>query len=351
MPAINLKRRASLLESEIEKNKLDSFLVTNGTNVSYLSGFRGHDSIILITGKKRYFITDSRYVEEAGEEVRGFDIRLVRESTYRTIADIVRSDRLKNLGFESMDLPYGAAERLKQAAGSKVLKPVKGLVEGIRAVKDAGEIGLIRKSIALAKSVMAKIIKLARPGAVEDALARMAELEFINKGAHPAFRPIVASGTRSSKPHALPSRARIPKDGVVMIDLGCNLNGYNSDMTKTVFTGRVRDKFKNIYGIVERAQQLAIEKIAPGKRASEIDFAARGHIHKNGFGKYFGHSLGHGVGMDVHEDPGISRISETVLRPGMVFTVEPAIYVPTLGGVRIEDMVLVTDKGCEVLTR
>lgn len=350
MPGVNFNVRLSRLRDEMEKAKLDSLLVTDRTNVSYLSGFRGDDSVILITGKKRYFITDSRYIEEAEEDLRGFDIRLVRESTYRTIADLVKSWRLKSLGFESMNLPYGVAERLKQAIGLKVTRPVKGLVETVRVLKDAREIELIKKSIRLAKDVLAKVAKLAKPGAAEDVLAKIAELEFINRGAHPAFLPIVASGARSSKPHAAPTAAKIPKDSVVMIDLGCNLNGYNSDITKTLFTGR-QDKITKIYSVVKEAQALAIEKIAPGKRASEIDFAARGHIHKNGFGKYFGHSLGHGVGMDVHEDPGISRISETVLRPGMVFTVEPAIYIPKLGGVRIEDMVLVTDKGCEVLTR
>lgn len=343
-------KRLSRLKDEMLKLGLDSFLVTNPTNVSYLSGFRGHDSSLLITRKRGCFLTDSRYFEEAAGEVRGFDIRLVRESTYSQIADIIKAQKLKRVGFESMSLPYAVAERLKGIVGAGKLEGVKGLVEECRAVKDDREIELIRRSIRLAKAVLEKILKLAGPGSSEDELTRLIELEFIKKGAHAAFAPIVASGPRSSMPHAISSRAMIRKNSLVMIDLGCSLDGYNSDITKTLYTGRTKGRLEKIFDVVRRAQSLAIERIRPGKRASEIDYAARGHIHKNGFGKYFGHSLGHGVGMDVHEEPTISKMSKVILKPGMVFTIEPAIYIPKLGGVRIEDMVLVTNNGCEVLT-
>jgi len=190
-----------------------------------------------------------------------------------------------------------------------------------------------------------------RPGATEEALARQAEIEFLKNGARPAFDPIVASGENSSKPHATPGHARLRKDSFVMIDMGCRLGGYCSDMTRTVILGAMKERFAAIYPVVRAAQKKAMEKVKPGARISEVDFAARGYIHSKGFGKYFGHSTGHGVGMDIHEQPAVSRTNGGLLKKGMVMTIEPAIYLPGFGGVRIEDMVLVTAKGCELLTQ
>ena len=349
---IRYSARQSHFEDEIRAMRLDSFLVTNQTNVSYLSGFRGHDAVILFAKGKRYFITDSRYIEEAREDVKGFRIELVRESTYRTLGELVKAMRLKRIGFESMNLPFGVVERLKEALTSRsALRPFRGVIEDLRSIKDSAEIELIKKSIRLAKNVLANVIKKVKPGVSEDLLAGFIRQEFNRKGADSAFDPIVASGAHSSKPHARPRRSRIRPNSFVMIDIGCRLDGYNSDITKTLCVGKPPARFRKIYDIVKRAQALAIGKIAPGKSASEIDFAARGYIFKKGFGGNFGHSLGHGVGMDVHEEPTISKMSKAVLKPGMVFTVEPAIYIPGFGGIRIEDMVLVTDKGCEILSK
>jgi len=352
MPAINYTKRQSLFENKIHGLGLDAFLVTNQTNVSYLSGFRGHDAVALFAKGKRYLITDSRYIEEAQEDAKGFRIELVRESTYRTLGELVKAARLKRIGFESMNLPFGVVERLKEALpGRMALRPFRGVVEGFRSVKDRAEVELIKKSVRLAKSVLADIEKKVRPGVSEGYLAEFIRQGFIKKGAVPGFDPIVASGANSSKPHARPTTAKIRDNSFVMVDIGCRLNGYNSDITKTLRVGKPAPRFKKIYEIVSAAQKLAIEKIAPGKNASEIDFAARGYICREGFGRNFGHSLGHGVGMDVHEEPTISKMSRAVLKAGMVFTVEPAIYIPGFGGIRIEDMVLVTDKGVEVLTK
>ena len=344
-------KRVRLLEGAIRNFKLDSFLVTNETNVSYVSGFRGHDSILLIVPGEKFFITDSRYVEQAREELEGFEVKLVASSTYTTIEELVGKLRLKRVGFESMNLPYEVATRLKDLLGKAELLPAKNIVENVRAIKDRGEVEKIRDSISLTKNVLDKIMSLIRPGLSEQYLSRTVELEFIKQGARPGFEPIVAAGANSSKPHAIPTDAKIADDSFVMIDIGCNLNGYNSDLTRMALLGKAKDKFKKIYNIVRTAKELAIEKIRPGVKISEIDIAARRYIQKNGFGKYFGHSLGHGVGMEVHEQPTISKVSKGILSPGMVFTIEPAIYIPKFGGVRIEDMVLVTDKGSEVLSR
>ena len=346
-----LSRRIALLKDELRKKRLDSFLVTKDVNVSYLSGFSGHDAIVIVTPARSFFITDSRYIEEAGDSVKGFEIRLARQSLYEGIKDIAAEYKLKRIGFESMDLPYEVANRLKSLVPRSELVPVKDLIEDLRAVKDPEEAKLIRGAIALTKDILERVGPFIKPGVTEEALARKIEIEFLSAGAKSSFDIIVAAGANSSKPHAAPTARKISKDSIVMLDIGCVLNSYNSDMTRMFVTGKIGPRMKKIYDIVRTAQAMAIEAIRPGVPIAKIDAVARQYIHKCGFGKYFGHALGHGVGLEVHEKPMISAVSQGVIKPGMVFTVEPAIYMPKFGGVRIEDMVLVTDKGCEILSK
>ncbi len=345
-----LERRIALLSIEIEKRRLDALLVTSRANVTYLSGFLGDDACILATKKKKYFLTDSRYIEDARQSIKGFEIILVKKSTYEALTEVIKAESPAKLGFESMNLPYEVATRLKKHSGDARLVPVKGLVEGQRAVKDDFEIRLIKDSVRAAKYVLKCAMELVRPGVSEDHIARFIEIEFINSGARTAYDVIVASGANSSMPHARPGDARIKKNSFVMIDLGCVKNGYCSDMTRMAVVGKPSPRFKKIYDIVRKAHDMAIEMVEPGVMIADLDLKARGYIQKKGFGKCFGHSLGHGVGMEVHEEPSISKYREGLLKPGMVFTIEPAIYIPGFVGIRIEDMVLVTDKGCEVLT-
>lgn len=345
------EKRIAILRKEMDERSLDSFLVTNETNVSYLSGFEGRDSSLLITRYRKIFLTDSRYIEEAESELKRFDIEMVKVSNYETIDGLIRKNNLKKIGFESMDLPYEVVKRLKGMIGRSRLIACKGLIEAFRAVKDAGEIKLIRKSIRLTKKVLDKVLRELKPGLSEKYLSGQIEVEFINAGGRAAFPPIVACGANSSKPHARSGDTKIKKDSFVMVDIGCSLNHYSSDCTRMVLLGKVKEKLKRIYNIVHEAEEIAIGMIRPGVRISEVDLAARRHIEENGFGKFFGHSLGHGVGLEVHEKPAISRLNQDTLKPCMVFTVEPAIYIPGFGGVRIEDMVLVTENAHEVLTR
>lgn len=350
-PVIDRKRRLALLKTGIKTQGLDSLLVTDETNVSYLSGFTGHDSMILVTLDKDFFITDSRYLEDALNTLTGFEIKLVERSTYDTLGEIVKKGRLKKIGFEAMDLAYGVAIKLGTLIKGAKFSPCKDLVEKIRSVKDAAEIAMIRDSVRLNAKVFESISKEVRPGISEKRLAAMIETSFIEAGAKAAFDPIIASGENASKPHAVPVDIKIENNSFVMIDMGAKLNGYCSDLTRMITLGKVKEKFKNIYNIVSDSQEMAIEKVRPGVKLCDVDAAARDHITAKGFGKYFSHSLGHGVGLSVHEKPTVSSVSEGSVLPGMVFTIEPAIYIPKFGGVRIEDMVLVTDKGCEVLTR
>ena len=345
------RRRLQNLRRELRKKELDSFLVTNETNVTYLSGFKGNDSLILITPDSQFFLTDSRYTEEAKDAVRDFNIVEVPSSFYETLGNIIRNNRIKKMGFESMNLPFEVAKKLEGHVRPAGISPVSNLVETLRAVKDKKEIDHIKNSVRITKEVLEKTIKAVRPGEKERSLSDRIECEFIKKGARASFEPIVACGKNSSKPHAHPGGAKVAKDDFVMMDIGCAFNHYNSDITRMVLIGKVRNKIKEIYGIVRTAQEKAIESIKPGKKVSDVDFAGRNYINKKGYGKFFGHSMGHGVGMDVHEEPSVSRRNTDILRPGMVFTIEPAIYIPGLGGVRIEDMALVTEKGYEILTK
>jgi len=343
-------KRLSRLKVAMKDRRLDSMLVTGDKNVCYLSDFEGSDAALMITPKRRYFITDSRFIEDAKKNIKGFEILCVRESTYKTISEIIKDERLKRVGFESMGLPYEVAVRLKGGIGEAALVGVKNLIENLRAIKDSDEIGLIKRSVKLVRKVFSGITASLKPGVSEEWIKKTVEIEFIKNGASAAFEPIVASGSNSSKPHAIATGKLLRKNDIVMVDIGARLAGYNSDMTRTVFLGHVKQKLLNMYSVVKKAHDLALNSIKPGVKISKVDRAARGYIAEKGFGKYFGHSLGHGVGMDVHELPTISGSGDGTLSEGMIFTIEPAIYIPGFGGIRIEDMVLVTKNGYEILT-
>lgn len=344
------KFRLKKLRIELKKRGLGSLIVTNETNVRYLSGFRGGDSLVVVTPDSQFFLTDSRYKEEAGDSVGGFTVVEVTTSTYDCLSEIIKKNRIKKIGFDSLNLPYEVARRLAGCVRPARLVPAKNIIENFRAIKDLSEIEAIKRSVNVTRAVLRKVAVKIRPGISERSIGDFIECEFIRRGARIAFETITARGKNCSKPHAHATEERIARNDVVMLDMGCRLDLYNSDITRMVFIGKVKDKIKEIYGIVRAAQSAAIEKIRPGAKISDIDFAGRGYIERKGYGKFFGHSLGHGIGMDVHEEPSISKKNDNILKSGMVFTVEPAIYLPKLGGVRIEDMALVTDKGCEVLT-
>jgi len=346
-----MSSRIALLNNDLTKRRLDGFIVTDPVNVKYLSGFMGHDSVILVTANKNYFFTDSRYVEEAKKGLKAFEVQLVNCSMAKSIAEAAADRKVKRLGFEAMNIPYAVAERLKSSFQNIELVPTTDVIGNLRAVKDRGEITRIKASIKLAKLVMKKVSRMIQPGLTETSIARAVEMEFINEGAKTAFDTIAASGPNSSMPHARAGSRKILANDFVMMDMGCVLDNYCSDITRMFTTGRSSNKYKKICEIVQDAHDIAIKKIKPGVSIADVDAAARDYIKSKGFGTAFGHSLGHGIGLEVHEEPTISGSSAGTLKTGFVFTVEPAIYLPGFGGVRIEDVVLVTDSGCEVLTR
>lgn len=340
------------LKKILKKKGAGSFLITQPDNCRYISGYRADDAYLLITPDSNFIITDFRYKQEA-LAVKGFHLRLVENDFKKTLLGILKDLRISHVGFESSHLTYSRAVMLKGAlAAQKIeLEPLEGVVEGIRICKDPEEIKEIKKAIAVARKAWEKIKGIISTGISERKTA--AEIDRLIKvcGADKsAFDTIVASGKNSSRPHAAVTDKTIKKGEAVMVDFGICLNSYNCDLTRMVFLGKIQGLLSDIYNICMEAQRLAIKKIRPGIAAGSIDKAARDYIASKGFGSNFGHSLGHGVGLAVHELPRISAKSTDILEPGMVFTVEPGIYIEGTGGARAEDMVLVTEKGSEILT-
>lgn len=343
----------SSLKYKLKKENLDGVLISDPANVSYLSGFRGGDSYILLTGKKDFFITDFRYLEQAKSETDGFVLETADGiSHFDLIAGLIQKNKLGKVGFEAKRISYGEVSKIRDRLKKAEFLPTYDLVESFRVIKTRAEIKLIKKAIQIDLSAFKQIADKVKAGNKERDLASMMEYQMrLNGAASASFETIVLSGRNSSLPHGRPSEKSIKSNELVLIDAGANFNGYNSDLTRIFFLGRIQPILKKIYCVVKTAQEKAIKAIKPGIMAARVDAIARGHIKKYGWDKFFGHGLGHGVGRKVHEAPSISTRSKYILKPGMVFTVEPAVYIPGVGGVRIEDMVLVTQKGVEVLSR
>jgi Xaa-Pro aminopeptidase/Xaa-Pro dipeptidase len=295
--------------------------------------------------------TDFRYTEAARNEVSGYEVEIYKESLLKSIARRLSRLKVKRLGFEAVSLPYAYYADLRKETRGIALVPTRGCIEGLRAVKDRDELTLIKNAAAVVERVLRKVKLFLKTGVSESEVALQIDCLMRKEGADKeSFDTIVAFGESSSMPHAKLSQRRLKRGDTVLIDLGCSVRGYSSDLTRTFFFTSINARQKKVYEAVLGAQQKAISVIRPGIAAAEIDKAARRYISARGYGKEFGHALGHGVGREVHEMPRISSKSEEKVREGMVFTVEPGIYIPGWGGVRIEDMVAVTADGCEVLT-
>lgn len=346
-------RAISKLRQQLFSQKVDAFLITKGVNVSYLTHFLG-TAQLLVSASKQFLIIDFRFIEQAHREAKSFQIwqcqnfRPLEES----ISRLVKKLKLKKLGFEAAALPYRFYHQLKHALEPVKLIPTTNIVEKLRTIKSPQEIKNLQKAASFAVQTLSFARKIIEPGKREGNIAAKLQY-FMHKlgAADSAFDIIVASGKRSSLPHAPVSRKIIKENEVVLVDLGCRISGYNSDLTRMVFLGKISGKIKQLYEIVLRAQQQAVKIIKAGVKICQIDKVARQYITAEGFGVFFGHALGHGIGREVHEYPSISPENHDILKEGMVLTVEPAVYLPGVGGVRIEDMVLVTKTGSEVLTK
>lgn len=352
--ANHLARRRKLLR-ELKRRGLDAMLVTSEPNVTWLTGFRGDSTWALVSPKQTILISDSRYTTQIENECPGLDahIRDNRTQMHDAAAEILAAAKLRNLGYESDHLTVAAFEQLRTAAKLVELVGLPGLLVDLRAVKDASEIAEIRLAVDQAERGHAVLRASLRPEQTEREVAHNLEHAMRGFGAEKAgFAPIIAVGKRAALPHARPGDVRIGESDLLLTDWGAeSAGGYRSDLTRTYVTGRkVSKKFEKIYSIVLKAQLAAIAKIKPGARCADVDAAARKVIGDAGYGDFFGHGLGHGIGLVIHENPRFSPISKHVLEPGMVVTVEPGIYLPDWGGIRIEDDIYVTKEGHEVLT-
>lgn len=345
--------RRDKLRRALRQAGADAILVTNPVNVTYLSGFTGEDSFLLVRQDGDVLLSDFRFTTQLEEECPGLEvaIRPHKLAMPEMAAKTVKGCRIRRLALESDSISWSLFSTICDKTKSVEAIPAPDLVEQLREVKDKGEIAKIRGSIQAAEKAFGVLRATLRPEKTEIQLRNELEYQMRLFGAEDrGFPSIVAAGARAALPHATPTDRRIGGSDFVLVDWGARDGLYRSDLTRVLVTGRISPKLERIYGVVLNAQLRAIEAIRPGIAAQEIDQIARSVIADAGFGRYFGHGLGHGIGLDIHERPRLASTSPAVLRPGMVVTVEPGIYLPGWGGVRIEDDVLVTREGHEVLT-
>ena len=342
--------RRTRLYQNIARQKLDGFLVSKQENIFYLSGFTGEDALLLMLRDKGVLFIDARFQEQAEKELPRAIKAKISNKPFTALALYIKRRGLKRIGFEEEWLSCFRHRILKDKTDKTKLVSKQGMVEQLRLRKFPAEIALLRKAVGIASSSLDKIAGFLKPGRTEIEIA--AELERLMNAAGAracAFDTIVASGRRSSLPHARPTQRKLKAGEAVLIDAGAVYKNYNSDLTRMFSVGRMNRKVKERIDIVTQAQEAAISQIVPGVQASALDRTARNVLRKAGLGKYFLHALGHGVGLEVHENPPISSRNDLPLEEGMIFTVEPAVYIPGWGGVRLEKMVRVTRGGYEVL--
>jgi Xaa-Pro aminopeptidase len=350
--AVRLSERADRFSERIPDAGVDVLLVTNLVNVLYLTGYTGSNGIALIGPDARTFVTDFRYVEQAAEQVDpSFDRRRAAQHLLEGVEDALPAGELR-LGFEAAHMSVSDHAQLRELLPARIeLIATNGLVEELRAVKQPEEVAAIRAAAALADDAFAHLVEGGLTGHTERDLALKLEFELRRLGAErPSFEPIVAGGPQGALPHASPRDEQVRAGQLVVIDWGAQLDSYCSDCTRTLATGPIDSEAGEIYQLVLDAQLAGLQEVKPGAVGRDVDSVSRAVITAGGHGEHFGHGLGHGVGLEVHEAPRLAQTSDSVLAPGNVVTVEPGIYMPGRFGVRIEDLVVVTGDGRDILT-
>ncbi|GEL77358.1 M24 family metallopeptidase [Tenuibacillus multivorans] len=338
------------LRQKLTEKDLDGFLITNGQNRRYMTGFTGTAGVVLVTNDESLFITDFRYTVQANEQVKDFKIIEHKGPIHLEVAEQAKRLGIKRLGFEKDSMTYALYETYEKEISSEFI-PTSGLIETLRLIKSEDEIKVLKEAAEIADAAFDHIQTVIKPGVKEIDVSN--ELEFYMRkqgAASSSFDIIVASGYRSALPHGVASDKEIQSGELVTLDFGALYNGYCSDITRTLAVGQINDQLQEIYDTVLQAQLKGMEGTKSGITGKEADALTRDYIKEKGYGEYFGHSTGHGLGMDVHEGPGLSYRSDKVLEPGMVVTIEPGIYVPDVGGCRIEDDIVITENGNETLT-
>jgi len=345
-----MMERIEKLRKELESRQVDAMLITNPYNRRYMTGFTGTSGAAVVSKNDAVFITDFRYTEQAKKQVKDFRIIQQESSILKEVAKIADEWKIKTLGFEKDTMTYGEYESYQKVLNVELV-PLSGVIEKIRLIKTDEEIKIIKVACEIADAAFSHILNFIKPGVTELEVSNELEFFMRKQGASSSsFDTIVASGLRSALPHGVATDKVIEKGDFVTLDFGAIYNGYVSDMTRTIAVGQPSAKLVEMYNVVLEAQLLAIEKIKPGMKGIEADKIARDYLAERGYGEAFGHSTGHGIGLEVHEGPNLSYRSEQVLEPNMVVTVEPGVYLPEIGGVRIEDDIVITETGNERLT-
>lgn len=338
------------LRQALQQSSLDALLVTSEFNRRYITGFTGTAGVALVTKEDAVFITDFRYTSQANDQVEGFRVVQYSGSLIKEVATQVEKLGVKTLGFEQDAMTFAEYEQYKENVSSQFV-PTSGIIEKIRLIKTPQEITIIKAACAIADDAFTHILNFIEPGKTELEVANELEFFMRKQGAtSSSFDTIVASGLRSALPHGVATNKVIEKGDFVTLDYGALYNGYISDMTRTIAVGEPSEKLVDMYNAVLASQLLALEKVGPNMTGKEADAIARDYLTAQGYGEAFGHSLGHGIGLEVHEAPSLSVRGETVLEPNMTVTLEPGVYLPGIGGVRIEDDILITATGNEKLT-
>ncbi|MCD1260669.1 aminopeptidase P family protein [Paenibacillus athensensis] len=345
------EQRIQRLREQLSQLDLPALLVTNAYNRHYVTGFTGTAGYVLVTQERAILLTDFRYMTQAPQQAPLFEVIEHKPKVLETVLELLRSMGISRLGFEQTVVSYADYVAYGEALPGIELVPTGRIVDKLRQIKDAAEIAILQEAADLADATFTHLLGLLRPGVSERELALEIEL-FIRKngGTSTSFDTIVASGERSALPHGVASDRLLQKGEFVKMDFGAYYKGYCSDITRTVVLGQPTDKHRLIYDIVLEAQLRCLDGLKPGMTGAEGDALARDVIARHGYADHFGHGTGHGLGMEIHESPRLSRTDDTILTPGMVVTVEPGIYLPGFGGVRIEDDVVLTDTGIKILT-
>jgi Xaa-Pro aminopeptidase len=345
-----VERRQRAVAAALKKGRVRALLVSQPDDVSYLTGFSGEDSFLLLVGDDACLLTDGRFDEQAHRECGQIDIHIRTGPMSKALLAVLKARRFRGtVGVQSEHFTLGQFESFEKNVGKGRFKPLAGLVGPLREIKDAGEIVSIGKAVKAAQAAFMALLRMGKEfwlGKTERQLA--AELDYrmrLAGSSKPSFETIVAAGPNGALPHYRPGAVKVREGTAVLIDWGATVDGYVSDLTRVVFVGRIPPQMGTVYDVVRRAQLQAIAAVSAGVPAKDVDAAARGLIERDGFGDRFVHGLGHGIGRAVHEGPGVARSMDAPLRAGMVITIEPGIYIPGVGGVRIEDDVEVTASG------
>jgi Xaa-Pro aminopeptidase len=347
------ENRRDKVRKALRKLGVDALLVTDFTNVTYLTGFTGDDSYLLVRTDGDLILSDPRYTTQLGEESPGVDLSIRKPgiSILQATVKVLRASNISRLGIEADSMTVGLEDKISDKLPHVAIMPIAGLVEKYRQIKDKDEIELTRKAIWQSEKAFGVIRAALRPDMTEKQIAADLEYQMRLFGAKAsAFPSLIGVGPRSALPHSTPGNSRVEESDFLLIDWGASEGLYRSDLTRMIVTGRIPPKFASIYQVVLEAQTKAIEAIRPGAICQDVDAVARRIIAKAGYGRRFGHGLGHGVGLVIHESPRFAVKNQSVLKPGMIMTVEPGIYFPGWGGIRIEDDILVTRNGHEVMT-